>query len=136
MVSQIVHSSTTQLIINCYSKMACLCHAAAATYNFAEIISEEGETKEERRSRIMEVVHKHQVAKAAQIAVKEKTEEKEMELDEEAVKEKEKLQEQQDHIIFKSLNKFKQKDMANIPKTGGAEQNPSNQRLSRNLGQL
>ena len=46
-----------------------------------------------------------------------KTEENEIELDEVIVKEKAKLQEPQDYVIFKSLNKFEQKDIANIPRT-------------------
>ena len=45
------------------------------------------------------------------------TEGKKTELDEDSAKKKAKLQEQQDYLIVQSLNKFEQKDIANIPKT-------------------
>ena len=45
------------------------------------------------------------------------TEGNKTELDEDAAKKKAKLQEQQDYLIVQSLNKFEQKDIANIPKT-------------------
>ena len=116
-VSQTVHSSTTQRIIDGYSKTICLRHAAATTNDFADIICEEGETEKEKENRITEVVQNHQFAKAAKMAAEETTEEKGTELDAETVKEKAKLQEQHNYLIVKSLNKFEQKDIANIPKT-------------------
>ena len=48
-VSKTVHSSTTQCIIDGYSKTVCLQHAAAATNEFAEVISEEDKTEKEKR---------------------------------------------------------------------------------------
>ena len=44
-------------------------------------------------------------------------EEEETELDEEAAQEKAKLQEQEDYLIFRLLNKFEVKEIVNIPKT-------------------
>ena len=96
MVSQIVHSSTTQRLIGGYSQTTCNKHAAAATTDFSEIISEEEESEKEWQVKITEVVHNHQFAKAARMASGATTDEEETELDEEAAKEKAKLQETQD----------------------------------------
>ena len=52
MVSQIVHFSITQRIIDDYSKAACLRHATVATNDFSEVISEEDETEKEKRNRM------------------------------------------------------------------------------------
>ena len=48
MVSQTVHSYTTQRIIDGYSKTSCFRHTAAATKEFAEVISEEDESEKEK----------------------------------------------------------------------------------------
>ena len=45
------------------------------------------------------------------------TEENKTELDEKAAKEKAKIQKKEGYLIIRSLNKFEQKDIANIPKT-------------------
>ena len=58
LVSQTVHFFTIQRIIDGYSKTASLCHAAAATNDFAEIISEEDETEKDKGNIITEVVKK------------------------------------------------------------------------------
>ena len=71
MVSQIVHSSTTQRIIDGYSKTACNKHAAAATKDFSDVISEEDEPEKEWQVKITEAVHNHQFAEAARMAAEE-----------------------------------------------------------------
>ena len=117
MVSQTVHSYTTQRIIDGYSKTSCFRHTAAATKEFAEVISEEDESEKEKWNRITEVVQNHQFAKAAKMAAEATTEENKTELDEKAAKEKAKIQKKEGYLIIRSLNKFEQKDIANIPKT-------------------
>ena len=77
MVSQIVHSSTTQRIIDGYSQTACNKHAAGATTDFLEIISEAVESEKERLDKITEFVHNHQFAKAARMVFGATTEEEE-----------------------------------------------------------
>ena len=120
LVNEVVHSTTTQRIIDGYSKTACNVYTASSTKNFSDIISKEDKAKKEQRVKITEAVHNHQFAEAARMAA---AQEEETELNEEAEKEKAKLKATQDILTYKNIGKFEVKDVAHIPKTTALTEN-------------